>query len=512
MKREDSFWWSNGFTADWWRDLDQHEREAFLNTMSEDELASFFSDWRVWARDKQLEPDGDWRTWLLVCGRGFGKTRTGAETLDAWVNDSDIPLRLAIVGQGEDDIRTVMIDGDSGFLAIAKPGNVPKFYPSVGGGQLHWPSGSVGFMYSAEDPEALRGPQFHHAWVDEPMAMPAEKRERAFSNLRFGLRLGVHPRLIITTTPKPHPWMKKMLQDVANPKKKIFLTRGTTYENADNLAESFIEGVLEDYEGTRLGRQELHGELLGDVEGALWSDPVLDRQRIRCKETTDGSWPTQLLVAFAKASDRTIIAVDPNTKANGAAHAAGITVICARGRDRFILADRTAKGGPDKWSKAAVQAAIDYDADEIVAEANQGGDMVRMVLQSTMADMENMGFPIKLVHATKGKRRRAEPVAQAYERGIIWHMGIPGGEEGENNFRLLEDQMTNLHEGHDPTGEDFDRVDSLVWGLTRLGLKKSTQGITSNAGSGIRSMSEFGQNHDERSDDPGGLPWSTGWN
>lgn len=480
MRRSESRWWSAGFTAEWWRSLSRDERLAVLDTFTPEDLEDFYRDWRVWARDNQIIPNsfgspGGWRTVLLVAGRGFGKTRTCVEFINDEVRLGN-SRRIAIVGQGEDDIRQVMVEGESGFLETAKRGERPKFWPSVGGGQLHWPNGAVGFVYSAEDPEALRGPQFDTAWFDEPMAVPAEKRERTVSNLRFGLRLvtnGRQPRLLYSTTPKKHRWMKKMMADAEIPAKKIFLIRGTTYDNAENLAASFIEGVLEDYEGTRLGRQELHGELLGDEEGALWTSEILDKHRDLKNDPHE----------VGKRCDRVAVAVDPNIQPDETAHEAGVIVGGRKGKERFVLADRSCKGGPSAWARAAVLAFEEFKADEIVAEANQGGAMVKMVIYQ-VADELGISVKVHLVHATRGKQRRAEPAATQYDRGLVSHVG------SADDFEKLETQMCSLHDGHDPTGEDFDRCDALVWLLTRLGIKRSSSSSAGRA-TGMFTFGDF---------------------
>lgn len=480
MRREDSQWWSAGFTADWWKQLPRRDREVFLATLSEEEATDFFYDWRVWARDKQIPDDWAWRTWLIVAGRGFGKTRTAVEFINEEIRLGN-SRRIAIVGQGESDIRKVMIEGQSGFLKTARPGERPTWSPSVNGGTLEWPCGAVAFVHSAEDYESLRGPEYDTAWFDEPMAVNAKKREETVSNLRFGLRIvtnGCQPRLIYTTTPKRHKWMKELLKDAENPKKKILLTRGSTYENADNLAEAFIEGILEDYEGTRLGKQEIHGELLTDEDGALWTEELLEQCR-------DLDTDMQKIMA-----GRIVVAVDPNLSTDQkTAHAAGIIAISAVGKMRYVIADRSCKGGPMAWSRAAVLLAKELGTREIVAEANQGGEMVRITIQMA-ADELDYDVSVHLVHASKGKVRRAEPAATAYERGRVRHCGLAGK---DGPFAKLEDQMTSIHDGTDPTKEDFDRVDALVWGLHRLGLKK---GMARSRGRSVMLMTgaDFGVN------------------
>jgi phage terminase large subunit-like protein len=495
VKRQDSEWYRAGFTKEWWKAADDVERFNFLELLDDKQLGDFYCDWRVWAGDHQLYPDGVWTTLLANQGRGAGKTRSAVEYIKDEVKQGLIG-RIAIVGQGEADIREVMIDGDSGFLATAHPDWRPKFRPSVGGGRLEWPNGVTGYVYSAEDPESLRGPQFGLAWFDEPMAVPAEKRAKTVANLKFGLRLGRRPRLIYTTTPKPHRWIReeiakaKKYDDLPVEQRRYILLKGSTFDNRDNLPESFFEGIVEDYEGTNLGRQEIYAEVLGEEEGAIWTSEVLDKQRITEGIPTDPEGRMAFLKAFARGSERVVVGVDPNITSNKAtAHAAGIVIACKRGQKRFILEDCSVKGGPAKWSAAAVAAYVDYEADEIVPEVNQGGEMVSMVCQQAAADL-GVDVKIHMVRATRGKQRRAEPVGAAYERGMVHHMGGVGTTDKPGPFFKLESQMTSLHDALDPTGEDFDRCDAAVWALTRLGLKKKSVHASSGGG-GIHTFEDF---------------------
>lgn len=498
MRRDQSEWWRAGFTREWWRDLDDVGRFNFLELLTDDQLIDFYHDWRVHGRDNQIPPDGIWRRWMIKAGRGFGKTRTAVEYIKDEVENGEV-VRIAIVGQGESDIREVMIEGESGFLATAHPDHRPKFQPSVGAGRLVWPNGAVGYVVSAEDPEGIRGKQFDLAWFDEPMAVPAKKREEANSNLRLGLRLtgpkGRIPRQIYSTTPKPHRWIREEMAKAAKyahlppEKRKYIVSTGSTFDNADNLADTFLEGIIEDYDGTNLGRQELYAEILGEEEGAIWTSETLDAQRRLEGIPDDPVERLEFLQAFAATCERVVVGVDPNVKAgarkaNGTttAHAAGIVVCGKRGSSRFVFEDRSVGGGPAKWSTAAVQAYIDYGADEIVPEVNQGGDMVQMVIQQAAQDLD-VDVKVHQVRASRGKQRRAEPVGAAYERGMVFHLGAVGTTHKPGPFFKLESQMTSLHDALDPTGEDFDRADALVWGLTRLGLKKkSRQSAASTAG------------------------------
>lgn len=500
MKRQDSEWWREGFTCEWWDSLDDTARFNFLELLSDEQVEDFYRDWRVWGRDNQIFPEGRWTTAMVKAGRGFGKTRCAVEYINDEVREGRAE-RICILGQGESDIREVMIEGPSGFLATAKNAECPKFMPSVGGGRLVWPSGAMGYVYSAEDPEALRGPEFDLAWFDEPMACPPTKRQTAVSNLRFGLRRktgGRDPRLIYTTTPKPHRWIR---EEVAKAKKwldkpvaerRYILMEGSTFDNKRNLPASFFEGIVEDYDGTNLGRQEIYAEILGEEEGAIWTSEVLDKQRRLEGVPDDPVERQEYLRKFAATCERVIIAVDPNTGSNKTtAHAAGIIVIAKRGSSRFVLDDRSTKGGPAKWAAAAVDAYQDYSADEIVGEVNQGGQMVSMVVQAEASDRD-IDVRFHSVRATRGKQRRAEPVGAAYERGMIFHLGAVGTTNRPGPFFKLESQMTSLHDALDPTGEDFDRCDALVWGATRLGVKKTSSGSAGRGTVGIQTFAHYG--------------------
>lgn len=495
MRREDSSWYAAGFTKAWWKSLPVIERKAFLAELTDRECEQFLRDWRVWAHDYQIPPDeseprGDWDTWLFLAGRGSGKTRSAVEYIIDAVN-AGWARRIAIVGQGEDDVRTVMIEGESGFLECSPSWNKPTFYPSKGGGQLIWPNGCTAFIYSAEDTEGLRGPQFHLGWFDEPMAVSRAKRERALDNLEFCLRLGRHPQLILTTTPKKDPWLRAMERDAADPEKKIHLSRATTYDNADNLASNFLKKIERKYGGTRIGRQEIEGKILSDEEGALWTEDSIEN----CRKSKDGMVDYAKIdpVAFADHCARIVVGVDPNAKGNDGkavktAHSAGVVVAAALHGERFVLADRSVSGGPSKWGKAAVEAALEFDADEIVCEAQHGGEMVRIVLRQEMM-IQEVDIPIHLNTTKKSKERRAEPVANLYDKGLVHHVGK------SDDLETLETQMLYLHEELDPTGEHFDRADALVWALTRLGLKRKALESPAGGGAGgfgIMSMEAFG--------------------
>lgn len=484
--RQTSKWWTRGHTREWWKGLDREAKRAFLLSLDPREVEEYLHDWKVWARDEQLPPDWDWDTWTILSGRGWGKTRTAVETIIDWINDG-WAKRIAIVGQGEDDVRTVMVNGESGFIESSPSWAKPVFKPSVGGGMVIWPKfGATAFIYSIADTEALRGPQFHAGWCDEPMAAPRVQRERALDNLEFCLRLGEHPRLIITTTPKPDPWLRKMEKDAKDPDNKIAITRGSTHDNADNLAKNYLRKIDRNYGGTKKGRQEIEGKILTDEENALWTEDVIDAARLTEARSRElGLGGTLIPHEIAKLCDKRLVSIDPNTKGETAAakskkvaHAAGIVVLGKIGRKIIVLADRSVGGGPSKWGKAAVRAAEEFDVDEIHAESNQGGEMVKMVVQQQM-EKQDFVVPVHLKFGTKSKAGRAEPVATRFASGDIFIVG---------QMAELEDQMLYIHEGEDPTGEDFDRLDAMVWGATRLGLKKRA----SSGGGAVGGFSTFG--------------------
>lgn len=375
----------------------------------------------------QIPPtDDDLRTWLLLGGRGSGKTFAGAVWIDVMARSAP-DLSFALVGPALHDVREVMVEGASGIKALAEPGDRPRW--EAGRRRLLWDNGSAAYAFSAEDPDSLRGPQFHAAWADEFCAW--RKPEAALSNLRFGLRLGINPLLMVTTTPRPIPALRRLMAEGGT-----VTDRAATSANAENLAPSFLEGLLSVYGGTRLAAQELEGVVV-EGEGALFRIEDLKRAR--------GSRPAEL--------DRVVVAVDPPATAHG--DACGIVVAGRKETRAFVLADRTVRGrSPLGWAKAAAEAAREFGAHEVAAESNQGGDMVRASLANV-----NCPAPIKLMHATRGKAVRAEPVAMLYEQGRVVHCG---------DFPALEEEMLALGcEG----GPSPDRADALVWAITQLMLQ-----------------------------------------
>lgn len=379
-----------------------------------------------WA-DHQVPAPWDWRTWVMLGGRGAGKTFAGA----FWLHEQARlkPLTLALVGPALHDVREVMVEGPSGIRAMAVAQDRPRWEASRK--RLKWPNGSVAYAFSAEDPDSLRGPQFHAAWADEFCAW--RDPERVLSNLRLGLRRGEAPRLVVTTTPRPIPALRRLLAEAG-----VETTRGGTAQNAGNLSPGFLAHLRALYGGTRLEAQEIEG-LMVETEGALFRAEDLARAH--------GARPAEL--------DRIVVAVDPPITAHG--DACGIIVVGRAGGRVFVLADRSNRGlTPMGWARRAAEAASEFGADGVIAEANQGGEMVRTVLVQAGCDT-----PVKLVHASRGKRARAEPVAALYEQGRVVHcVALPA----------LEEELMAL--GADETRRSPDRADALVWAVTDLLLNR----------------------------------------
>jgi phage terminase large subunit-like protein len=390
--------------------------------------------WPFWARPDQLTPEGDWTTWLILAGRGWGKTRAGAE----WViqQAKDHPgCRIALVGETAADARKVMVDGESGIIECSPPDFKPEYQPT--NRMLIWPNGSIAETYNATQPDQLRGPQHHFAWCDEIAKW--QYMQASWDQLQFGLRLGKNPRQIVTTTPRPLGLIKKLMNDP-----DTVVTRGRTYDNAANLAAPFLKQIEESYGGTRLGRQELEGEVLEDIPGALWQRSVID-------ETRRPEAPAEL--------QRIIVAVDPAASSEEGSDETGIVCVgMARDADGYnrgyVLADYSIRGSPDEWAKRAVSLYREFEADRIVAEKNQGGDMVEAVIRAV-----DRNVPVTLVHASRGKLVRAEPVSALYEQRRVHHVG---------RFDELEDQMCTFSADSDRREGSPDRMDALVWGLSFL--------------------------------------------
>ena len=419
--------------------LPEAERAAVLAELTDDEAEALEFDWKFWGRPKQFLPQGDWLTWLILAGRGFGKTRTGAEALRELVCGST-PLasggygRIAVIAETAADARDVLVEGESGILKCHPRAFRPHYEPSKR--RLTWPNGAVATLYNAVEPDQLRGPQHDLALCDELAKW--RYAQETWDQLQFGLRLGDKPRQIVTTTPRPIPIIKKLIAA-----QSTVLTRGSTTENRSNLAPSFISTVIARYEGTRLGRQELDAEILDDVPGALWTRAMFDDHRV--KDMPD--------------LQRVVVAIDPSGTGGEGDTGDSIGIVAAgRGYDGrgYVLADRSCKLSPAGWGRRAVDAYHEFKADRIVAERNFGGAMVQHVIRT--AD-RNVSY--KEVVASRGKAVRAEPVAALYEQGRISHIG---------SFADLEDQACSMKsDGYLGEGSP-DRLDALVWAMTELML------------------------------------------
>lgn len=428
--------------------LPPETRAAILAELSPAECEALLRDWHFLARPEQLPPPGDWRTWAYIAGRGAGKTRAGSEWIRGEVRQG--VTQLGMVAPTAADVRDIMVEGPSGLLSVCHAGDVrsdgspmgmPTYEPSKR--RVVWPAcGAVAHLYSADEPNRLRGPNHEKVWADE-LAAWRFLRE-SWDNLEFGLRIGAHPQVFISTTPKPVSVLREILKDP-----KTVKTTGSTYSNQANLAASFLEHVLTKYRGTRTGRQELHGELLEEAEGALWNRAMIEAAQAM-KVTEEPA--------------RVVVAIDPAASSKETSDETGIVAAGRmpgwppRGR---VLADASGRMSPAKWGRRAVDLYHELGADRIVAEANQGGEMVQHVIQTV-----DRNVPVRLVHASKGKKARAEPVSALYEQGRVSHAG---------SFPELEDQLVSW----EPlSGMDSpDRLDALVWALTDLIVKSKRPSV-----------------------------------
>lgn len=412
--------------------LPLEERQAFLASLTAEEAAALTYDWEgFWARPNQRSPTHrPWKVWLILAGRGWGKSRTGAEQVLAWARTPGI--RIALVAETAADVRDVMVEGESGILPSSPLWFRPKYEPSKR--RVTWPNGTIATTYSGDAPEQLRGPQHAKAWCDEIAKW--KYAQQAWDNLELGLRLGDDPQVVATTTPRPVPLLRQLLADPGT-----VVTRGSTYENTVNMALSFQQRILARYEGTRLGRQELHAEMLEDTPGALWTRGLLDAYRV---------------VKYPPLK-RIVVAIDPGGDA-------GI-VVAGIGEDNhgYVLEDLSISGSPSGWATQAVMGYHKYHADRLVAEVNHGGDMVI----STIATVDST-VATKKLWASRGKYARAEPVSALYDQGKIHHVGM---------FAALEDELCDWVP--DEGMPSPNRLDACVWALTELLLELSapTPGI-----------------------------------
>jgi len=429
-------------------------------------------DWSFWGRPEQQEPDGDWSVWLVLAGRGFGKTRLGSE----WVRKvmcGPTPLaagkvaHMALVAENAADARDVMIQSAAGILRVHANDFRPKYNSSLR--KLTWPNGAVAHTYSADDPEQLRGPEHDAAWSDELAKW--RYADETWDMLQFGLRTGFNPRQLVTTTPRPIQILRDL---VASPDTAV--TKGTTYDNAANLAPRFLSKMRERYEGTRLGRQELRAEILDDVVGALWTREMLEKRTVR-NPFAAGMGRLDPLPDMR----RVVVGVDPSgttgedeaarkRRKDGKEEEAGddVGIICAGlGVDNivYVLEDGTCNFAPSEWAKRVVQVFDRQEADMVVGEMNFGGAMVEFTIRTARRNI-----PYRPVHASRGKVVRAQPIASLYEQGKVRHVG---------SFGALEDQMVSMTQrGYEGRGSP-DRVDALVWAITDLVFGTSMRGGTS---------------------------------
>lgn len=418
----------------WIESLRADQRERLKSELTPEEQALLLYDWPRWARPKQLPPPGDWDGWLVLGGRGMGKTRMGTE----WVRGiaEETPgARIALIAETSADGRDVLVEGESGLLAVCPPWNKPMYEPSKR--RVTWPNRAMATLYDAREPDQLRGPQHHAALLDE--GAKYRYAQEVFDQMLFGLRLGTHPRWMMTTTPRPIKLIKDLVKD-----KRVAVTRGSSLENLSNLAMTYRRNVIERYAGTRLGRQEIEAEILEDVPGALWSRRNLDENRVHVEDVPP-------LV-------RLVVGIDPAITSGDSSNETGII---AAGIDKnqhgYVLEDGSLVGTPDQWARRAVSMYRKFEADMIVAECNQGGEMVERVIRSVAPDV-----PVKLVRATRGKYIRAEPISALYEQNRVSHVGT---------FPDLEDQMISFTPESVVDrlpGESPDRVDALVWTCAEL--------------------------------------------
>src|SRR5665647_113396 len=406
--------------------LTETQRENILNDFSEEELYYLQYDWQMLARPAQRIPSGSWFCWLLRSGRGYGKSRCGSETVIQWAQEGYSPI--ALIGQTKADARDTMVElGDSSILKVAPPWFYPEYEPSKR--RLTFPNGSVCIIYSGDEPDQLRGPQHQKAWVDElaKFKYPVE----TWDNLEMGLRKGDNPQVIYTTTPRPIKIIKDLIAD-----SRTVQTRGSTLDNAANLNPLFIERMEAKYQGTRLGRQEINGDILDDNPEALWKRPDIDDNKVR-------QIPELTYV---------VVGVDPAATSKDGSDDTGI-IVAGKSKDGhyYVLGDYTCHESPNKWAEAAITAYHKHEANTIVGETNQGGEMVENTLKYIDSKV-----PFKSFHASRGKTTRAEPVSALYEQGKVHHFGT---------FPELEDQLCEWVPGAEKSP---DRLDALVWSITEL--------------------------------------------
>ena len=423
-------------------DLPEAERAMVLAGMDADSL---LWDWSVWGRPEQFCPEGeDWNIWLVLAGRGFGKTRLAAE----WVRDqakytTTGQRRFALVARTAADVRDVIVEGESGIMNVSPPSEKPLYEPSKR--RLTWPNGNTATLFTADEPDSLRGPQFTHAWGDEIAAWrqtPDAAGMTAFDNLRVGTRLGAYPKMVVTTTPKRVPLLYKLLEE-ADKGRNVVVTRGSTLDNAGNLSGAYLDTMLGVYQGTSLAKQELYGEMLDNVEGALWTEEMIEKNR-------HGNYPSSTPLR--------VIGVDPSVAENPRDECGIVVVSSTADRDLYkrqawVVEDASVLGSPSVWAMRVVEMARKWGC-PVVAEVNQGGALVKNAIHTI-----DPNVTVLEVHSKYGKALRAEPITLAYEQGRVHHVGY---------LTDLESQMYSWIPGE---GKSPDRVDALVHALTALLIK-----------------------------------------
>ena len=422
---------------EWLRHATEEQVQLFISKLTPSDILQLDAWFELWAHESQLSPMGDgWRVWLMMAGRGFGKTRAGAE----WINglaSSRRGMRIALVGATIADARSIMVEGVSGLINVAaNHGRKLVWEPSLG--RLRWPNGSEAQLFSGDNADRLRGPEHDVAWADELAKW--REAEEAWANLQFGLRRGPRPRALVTTTPRPMDLLKKIETD-----RWTITTRGRTSDNI-NLDEKVVDVLTATYGGTRIGRQELDGELLQDVEGALWTHDIIDAARTKRPETFD----------------RIVVGVDPPAGAGEGSDACGIVVAGSSANTLYVLEDATVRGlSPEGWASRVAAAAARWGATLVVAEANNGGAMVGSVLKAA-----DSGLKVRLVHASRGKCVRAEPIALKFETGKAVFAG---------EFPALAAELGGMIAGggYDGPGRSPDRADAMVWAMTALSETRS---------------------------------------
>ena len=413
------------YSASYLASLSEEQRQLLIRSLNPADADALLYDWKLWARANQLAPKGDWSTWMIMSGRGWGKTRTGAEWIRERVQAGY--RRIGLIAKTPADARDIMIEGESGILACIPKDQRPTYETTKR--RLTWKNGAVALAFSSHEPDHLRGVQFDTVWVDE-LATYEYARE-TWETMRFALRLSDDPRCLVTTTPKPMAIIKEIIKEEGT-----VLTTGSSYDNQANLTPQFFDQILSRYENTRIGRQEIHAELLDEAEGSLWKRDWIENTRV-------GECPNLL---------RIVVALDPAVTKNKESDETGIVVCGIDDKNElYVLDDSSGRYTPQQWGGEAIALYKRWMADRIVAETNNGGMMVESVLRQI-----DEQIPYKTVHASKGKRVRAEPISALYEQGKVHHVG---------RHNDLEDQLCNW----DPMSNDSpDRLDALVWACTEL--------------------------------------------